>query len=172
MAGESSYGTDRTRACPGWLRRIVEWFATSSRYAVWLAALVGAALFAGYLIRVARDVDAGDDVGLVLTPSHVRDLDIRPESLPADVGAAARDLWERGEHRQAMALLYRAALSRLVHVHRVPVRDSSTEGDCLDARTSAPRCGLLRVSLTPRARLAASGVRPPRACVGRRHCAL
>jgi hypothetical protein len=64
-------------------------------------------------------------------PTHVRDLDIRPESLPAEIGAAARALWDRGEHRAALALLYRGMLSRLAHVHRVPIRDSSTEGDCL-----------------------------------------
>ena len=29
------------------------------------------------------------------------------------------------------ALLYRGMLSRLAHVHRIPIRDSSTEGDCL-----------------------------------------
>jgi hypothetical protein len=28
-------------------------------------------------------------------------------------------------------LLYRGLLSRLAHVHAVPIRDSSTEGDCL-----------------------------------------
>ena len=33
--------------------------------------------------------------------------------------------------RAALALLYRGLLSRLAHVHRVPIRDSSTEGDCL-----------------------------------------
>jgi hypothetical protein len=64
-------------------------------------------------------------------PTHVRDLDIRPESLPVDIGAAARTLWSRGEHRAALALLYRGLLSRLAHVHQVPVKDSSTEGDCL-----------------------------------------
>ena len=61
----------------------------------------------------------------------MQDLDIRPESLPPDIGAAARALWERGEHRAALALLYRGMLSRLAHVHEVPIRDSSTEGDCL-----------------------------------------
>ena len=64
-------------------------------------------------------------------PTHVRDLDIRPESLPADVGAAARRLWDQGAHRAALALLYRGVLSRLAHVHRVPIRDSTTEGDCM-----------------------------------------
>jgi len=66
-----------------------------------------------------------------VAPTHVRDLDIRPESLPRDIGIAARALWDRGEHRAALALLYRGMLSRLAHVHRVPIRDSSTEGDCL-----------------------------------------
>jgi len=64
-------------------------------------------------------------------PSHVRDLDIRPESLPDDVGAAAFALWQRGEQRAALALLYRGLLSRLVHTHGVPIRASSTEGECL-----------------------------------------
>ena len=48
-----------------------------------------------------------------------------------DIGAAARVLWDRGDHRAALALLYRGMLSRLAHVHRIPIRDSSTEGDCL-----------------------------------------
>ena len=52
-------------------------------------------------------------------------------AFPTDIGAAARALWDRGEHRAALALLYRGMLSRLAHVHRVPIRDSSTEGDCL-----------------------------------------
>ncbi len=33
--------------------------------------------------------------------------------------------------RAALALLYRGLLSRLAHVYEVPIRDSSTEGDCL-----------------------------------------
>jgi hypothetical protein len=61
----------------------------------------------------------------------VRDLDIRPASLPDDIGSAALALWERGEQRAALALLYRGLLSRLVHVHGVPIRASSTEGECL-----------------------------------------
>ena len=66
-----------------------------------------------------------------VAPTHVQDLDIRPESLPPDIGAAARELWDRGEQRAALALLYRGLLSRLAHVYEVPIRDSSTEGDCL-----------------------------------------
>jgi hypothetical protein len=36
-----------------------------------------------------------------------------------------------------MSLLYRGALSQLVHRHQVPIRASSTEGDCL--RLAAPQ---------------------------------
>ncbi|MET0657279.1 MAG: DUF4129 domain-containing protein, partial [Steroidobacteraceae bacterium] len=64
-------------------------------------------------------------------PTHVRDLDIRPESLPDDIGAAALGLWNEGQRRAALALLYRGLLSRLVHVYDVPIKASSTEGDCL-----------------------------------------
>ena len=76
-------------------------------------------------------------------PSHVRELDIRPESLPADIGAAVRELWLAGERRAALSLLYRGALSRLVHSYAVPIGDASTEGDCV--------------------RLARAGLAPPRA---------
>jgi hypothetical protein len=64
-------------------------------------------------------------------PIHVRDLDIRPESLPDRIGAAAAALWQRGEQRAALSLLYRGALSRLVHVHALPIRAASTEGECV-----------------------------------------
>jgi hypothetical protein len=75
---------------------------------------------------VAREEDEP-----LAAPTHVRDLDIRPASLPPDIGAAARALWDAGQQRAALALLYRGLLSRLAHVHSVPIRDSTTEGDCL-----------------------------------------
>ncbi|MFN8010180.1 MAG: hypothetical protein U0P81_02130 [Holophagaceae bacterium] len=58
-------------------------------------------------------------------------LDIRPESLPEDVGAAAWRLWLAGEARAALALLYRGALASLVHAHAVALHAGSTEGDAL-----------------------------------------
>ena len=70
----------------------------------------------------------------------MRELDIRPESLPDDIGAAALALWQQEQGRAALSLLYRGALSRLVHGHGVPVRAASTEGECvqLAARHVAP----------------------------------
>jgi hypothetical protein len=115
-----------------WLVGLFRWFDQSARVLVWGAAVVLAAFLVSYivsLIRVRGHVTAGETA--TLAPTRVFDLDIRPESLPDDIGAAARRLWDRSEHRAALALLYRGMLSRLAHVHQVPIRDSSTEGDCL-----------------------------------------
>jgi hypothetical protein len=97
---------------------------------MWGAVVVLAGLLVVFIIRMAR-AGSGSHPMPFVAPTHVRDLDIRPESLPDDLGGAARALWDRGEHRAALALLYRGMLSRLAHVHRVPIRDSTTEGDCL-----------------------------------------
>ena len=125
---------------PGWLAWIgslFTWIAESTRVLIWCGALLLAGMVVVYLARLARTklAQAANEDGFV-APTHVRDLDIRPESLPDDIGAAARQLWERGEQRAALALLYRGMLSRLAHVHRVPIRDSSTEGDCVALATA------------------------------------
>lgn len=123
-----------------WVLGFFRWLDQTSRVLVWAAVAALAALLAFYFVRTVRAWDPAGDEGAFVAPTHVQDLDIRPESLPPDVGAAARALWDRGEHRAALALLYRGLLSRLAHVHQLPVRDSSTEGDCLalSARMPAP----------------------------------
>lgn len=63
----------------------------------------------------------------------VAGLDIRPASLPSDIGREARAAWARGERAQALTLLYRGAVSALVVRAGAPIRDSSTEEDCLRA---------------------------------------
>ena len=114
-----------------WIAGLVRWFEQSARVLVWGAAAVAAGLLVRYIFRTVWAWDGLPAAGEFVAPTHVQDLDIRPETLPEDIGAAARRLWDRGEHRAALALLYRGLLSRLVHVHAVPIRDSSTEGDCL-----------------------------------------
>jgi hypothetical protein len=114
-----------------WIRDLFRWVDQSARVLMWfvIAALVGVLAF--YLARIMYRQSPSSREEAFVVPTHVRDLDIRPEALPADIGAAARQLWDRGEHRLALALLYRGLLSRLAHVHQVPILDASTEGDCL-----------------------------------------
>ena len=129
-----SSGPVKRPQLPEWMSWIVGffvWLGESGRVLVWCAVVLLVGLLAVYLSRIAGARFAAADDDAFVAPTHVRDLDIRPETLPADIGAAARRLWERGDQRAALALLYRGMLSRLAHVHRVPIRDSSTEGDCL-----------------------------------------
>ncbi len=58
-------------------------------------------------------------------------LDVSPEALPADIVVAALAQWREGRAEEALRLLYRGALSRLVDRRQLPVEDSWTEGDCL-----------------------------------------
>lgn len=114
-----------------WFRDFFRWIDQSARVLVWVVVGGLVAALAFYIVRTIRAWDELPNDDAFAAPTHVQDLDIRPESLPRDIGGAARRLWDRGEHRPALALLYRGLLSRLVHVHQLPVRDSSTEGDCL-----------------------------------------
>ncbi len=77
---------------------------------------------------------------------EVAGLDIRPESLPDDVAIAVQALWQRGERRAALALLYRATLSRLVHQDHLPINRGATEGDCL--RIAGAHSGLAAARMT------------------------
>lgn len=67
----------------------------------------------------------------VQAATEIAGLDIRAESLPPDVAGAVRALWDRGERRCALALLYRATLSRLVQQDGLHLAQGATEGDCL-----------------------------------------
>jgi hypothetical protein len=118
-------------AAARWFGGLFGFIAESGRLLMWVLGGLGAALLVFYVTRLVRTRGLPRAPQTFAAPSHVRDLDIRPESLPDDVGAAALALWQRGEQRAALALLYRGSLSRLVHVHAVPIRASSTEGECL-----------------------------------------
>lgn len=64
-------------------------------------------------------------------PSVLFGLSIAPESLPQDIPGAARAALAAGEVREALSLLYRGALSHLVHVRGLRVGKGATEGDVL-----------------------------------------
>ena len=70
-------------------------------------------------------------------PTTLFGMDIQPASLPKNMTAESRRLWQNGQHRQALSLLYRGSLSRLVNDHRLELNDSMTEGDVLNCARSA-----------------------------------
>lgn len=118
-----------------WIAGLFDWLGQSTRILVWGAMLALTGALGVYLLRTFQAARLPVGASRLVAPTHVRDLDIRPETLPRDLGAAARSLWDAGEHRAALSLLYRGLLSRLTHVHGLPIRDSTTEGDCLSLAT-------------------------------------
>lgn len=64
-------------------------------------------------------------------PSVVMGMDVTSESLPADLVARAKEIWQSGDARQALSLLYRGALTKLITEEDVAIRDSDTEYECL-----------------------------------------
>jgi hypothetical protein len=81
-------------------------------------------------------------------PEAIAGLDLRPETLPADVPARARELFRQGEVRAALALLYRGALAELVHGRGLDLPPGATEGECLRAarRTGGDVEGFARLT--------------------------
>ena len=114
-----------------WIIELARWLAETSRILIYVIAGLAAIALVLYITRFLNEREPRAAKRRSLAPTHVRDLDIRPESLPNDIGAAALDLWSHEKHREALSLLYRGLLSRLAHLHGVPIRASTTEGDCL-----------------------------------------
>ncbi len=65
-----------------------------------------------------------------VAPDVMFGLDVRPESLPQDVPMQVMSLWQQEQFRDALGLLYRAALSRLIEQHALAFKSSHTEAEC------------------------------------------
>jgi hypothetical protein len=63
-------------------------------------------------------------------PEILFGLDLRPESLPEDVTGSCLKLMNSGQKREAMSLLYRCTLSRLINDHNLEISSSYTEKEC------------------------------------------
>ena len=63
-------------------------------------------------------------------PSVLFGLQVSPLSLPEDIAGSAEQLWA-SQPREALGLLYRGLLSRLLHDFRLPLKSSNTENEVL-----------------------------------------
>lgn len=61
----------------------------------------------------------------------VMGMDVAPESLPPDIPTAALELWRVGRRQEAMSLLYRGSISKLITGNGIEIAESDTESDCL-----------------------------------------
>ncbi len=67
----------------------------------------------------------------------VMGMDVSPDTLPADIPSAAWALWKQGRQQEALGLLYRGSISRVMEIGRVEIHESDTEGDCMRRVESA-----------------------------------
>jgi hypothetical protein len=125
--GEPAGGSSKQ---PAWLEGIGRVIAFIAEFGLWIvgALLVGLALlhhrrWLPWFTARLGPRDAPTPVALVEPP--------RAESLPQDLAAAVRGLWNEGQPRAALALLYRAAVRRLGATLDVELPVGATESECL-----------------------------------------
>lgn len=92
--------------------------------------------FIGWMIWKHRHIfqmrfGGGDDARPLPTAKVVMGMDISPTTLPPNIPDKVWSLWQEGKHQEALGLLYRGAISRVIHIGRVDIQESDTEGDCM-----------------------------------------
>jgi hypothetical protein len=127
---------------PDWrLRGIGYALAKAAEVLFWmlaLAAIAYALWWAWRLLPRAR-APSGEPYQ---PPAALFGMELAPETLPHDVAGAAAALAREGRLREALSLLYRGALSELVHRRHVELLASHTEGEAV-ALAGMPYFGAL-----------------------------
>jgi hypothetical protein len=122
----------KSAASAPWGVGLFEFLSQSSSVLLWALGAVAAAVAIVWSARALTAPIRMEEIALPVV-SRLRDMDLNPASLPADVGAAALALFEAGRNREALSLLYRAALSRAVFRHGVVIHESYTELEVIRA---------------------------------------
>ncbi len=128
-------------AFPEWLIEFLEWWeenvdwSTDFSGTAFLLKIVLVILFLGLvtylLIRYRGPLSRlGSGRPREKAPAVLFGLDVTPQSLPPDVPAQVMRLWDEGGYREALSLLYRASLSRLIDKYEIAFRASHTEAEC------------------------------------------
>jgi hypothetical protein len=124
----------RERPGPAHIERpsfvIGEWLARAAGALLWVVVGAAAAFLVWKLYRALPRL-AATPRERYRPPESLFGMELAPQSLPADVAAAASALAAQGRVREALALLYRGTLSQLVHRRGVPLRSSHTELEVL-----------------------------------------
>jgi hypothetical protein len=114
----------------GWLRGVGYALAKAVEVLLWLGAGVLIAYALWWASRMLPRF-RGPPAEPYQPPAALFGMDLAPENLPPDVGAAAAALAREGKLREALGLLYRGALSELVHKRGVRLLVSHTEGEAV-----------------------------------------
>jgi hypothetical protein len=127
-----------TEPSPRWVHfwaNLAELFGDITQSVLWIAVAIVIALALFYLRRFVPEPRIRSRG--YRPPNALFGLDVTPESLPDDIAGTASRLAQEGRLREALSLLYRGALSALVHNHHLSLTVGHTEGDCLSAASQA-----------------------------------
>ncbi|TZF84368.1 DUF4129 domain-containing protein [Cognatilysobacter lacus] len=127
------------RDLPAWLRAFGRVLAAISEFGMWLllAGLVLLlALTAKYWWPWLRGV--ASDVSRPAAPVVEGVVDDASAPLPDDIVATARRLWRDGQRRDALALVYRAAVESMLKTTGRVLPPGATEAQCLRAAQALP----------------------------------
>lgn len=114
------------------LAGIMPWFARLVEFLLWAAAII----LLLYLVTRFSDLPRWAALPRRKAdkkynpPTRLFGLDISAESPPEDMIAAAQERLADGQAREALGLLYRASLARLIFLHRLEITEAATEGEC------------------------------------------
>ncbi|NQZ06974.1 MAG: hypothetical protein HRT35_07415 [Algicola sp.] len=118
---------------PEWLSSLLRFFAGSVELLLTALVLTIVALllyrYRDWLLQFAPSKQNRSTASE--PPTSVFGLDIDQDSMPDDPAAHAKTLWQQGDKRQALSLLYRGSLLKLVTQNHLEVHDSFTEGECV-----------------------------------------
>lgn len=123
----------KKQEAPWWAKRLAELadlFAVGVRGVIYVIVLVALAALLVVLYRHRHLFGAARSSAYV-APTALFGLDLRPESLPADVAGSALAEIDAGRFAAALSLLYRATLIALVRRRLLDLRAGDTEDSCL-----------------------------------------
>ena len=117
------------RETPEWLKSFSSVLAKILEFSLWI--MVAAGIIALYVFRKywLPLLESNANKKQIEQPEILFGMDVTSESLPDDVVASARSLWQAGKSRDALSLLYRSALTLLITQEQLELKHSHTEGD-------------------------------------------
>jgi hypothetical protein len=130
-------GSDEAPADLGWLVSAFRWVARGVEAGLWVLLVLGLV----WLIRRVRW--SAPTSGLTagrggVEPLVIDGVPVVEGSLPRGLPASAEALWRSDRQREAVALIYRAALGRLGSRFGCVFAPSDTESDCIAKAGSVP----------------------------------
>ncbi len=120
----------------GFLSGLGEFFRTTAKLLelmLWIV-VISLVLFLifhfRHLLAKVWQERGGDEKIEIEPPKVLFGLDVTQESLPDDVVASAQAAWQQGNQRQALGILLRSSIIKLLHDHQYPFNEGNTEQEC------------------------------------------